>query len=334
MLSPSVVKRAISPVLPVVGTGLFLSLLVTGCFSAPPILTTHLRAPHNWSIGILRGTTLDSLEESPECANPVFTKRDVVGPESEFVADPFLIKEGSRWNLFFELFNKLTNKGEIGLAQSADLCSWQYKGVVLAEPFHLSFPFVFKVGASYYMVPESRQASAIRLYQAKSFPNEWVFKRELLSGQYSDPTPVFFNGRWWIFANQAPYTLMIFSSPTLRGPFIPHPLNPIYRDDPSKARPAGRPVVVDGHLIRFVQDNRHGYGKRVRAMRVTRLTTTEFDEEALSSEPLLTGSGVGWNSFGMHHISPVQLPNLSWVVAVDGNQVDGNQVDGNQVASP
>ena len=323
MLITSVVKRAISPLLPLVGTGVISSVLLAGCFCAQPVELESPRAPSNWSIGILKGATLHALEERPECTNPIFTKHDVIAPESEFVADPFLIKEGSRWHLFFELFNKLTNKGEIGLAQSEDLCSWQYQGVVLAEPFHLSFPFVFKVGTNYYMVPESRQAGAIRLYQAKSFPNDWAFKRELLTGQYSDPTAVFFNGRWWIFTNQAPYTLMIFSSPTLRGPFTPHPQNPIYRDDPSKARPAGKPVVIDGDLIRFVQDNREGYGKRVRAMKVTRLTTTEFKEQELSSEPLLTGSGSGWNGFGMHHISPVHLPNLSWVVAVDGNQEAG-----------
>jgi len=298
-------------------------LQLSGCLGVQSARQEHPRAPNNWSIGILRGLALDSLLESSQCPNPVFSNLDLIPSESDFVADPFLVREGGSWHLFFESFNKLTNKGEIGVAQSHNLCTWQYGGIVLAEPFHLSFPFVFKVGKSYYMVPESRQAGAIRLYEARSFPRAWVLKRELVVGNYSDPTPVFFKGRWWIFANQPPYSMMIFSSPALHGPFTPHPLNPIYRDDSSKARPAGKPVVIDGHLIRFVQDNREGYGKSVRAMQVRRLTTKEFHEEPLSPDPLLSGSGTGWNGFGMHHISPVHAPDRSWVAAVDGNREDG-----------
>ncbi len=302
--------------------GLCLALQLSGCTPVQPTSPERPRAPNNWSLGILKGEKLEALRESPECPNPVFSKRDMTTPESVFVADPFLVKDGKGWFLFFELFNQEANKGEIGLALSDDLCSWRYQGVVLSEQFHLSFPFVFKVGKTYYMVPESRQAGAIRLYRATSFPRKWAFERELIVGSYSDPTPVFFNARWWIFANQSPYALVIFSSPSLRGPFVQHPQSPLYIDDPSKARPAGRPVVTDGQLVRFVQDNREGYGKRVRAMKVTRLTSKYFAEQVRPPDPLLAESDGGWNSFGMHHIAPVRLLDGSWVAAVDGNSKD------------
>jgi hypothetical protein len=170
------------------------------------------------------------------------------------------------------------------------------------------------------MIPESKQAGAIRLYRATAFPKRWEFERELVVGAYSDPTPVRFQGRWWIFANQSPYALAVFSSERFKGPYVLHPQSPMYRDDSGRARPAGRPVVVDGKLVRFVQDNREGYGKRVRALRVQRLTVESLREEVLAPDPLLAGSSVGWNGVGMHHISPVQMPDGSWVAAVDGNR--------------
>ncbi len=300
-------------------TSFFSCMHILGCSVEPSVTPTRPRVPNNWSIGILRGAALEGLHSSQVCPNPVLTKKDIDIPESVFVADPFLVREAGEWFLFFELFNKLANKGEIGLATSTDLCSWRYKGVVLAEAFHLSFPYVFKVRNSYYMVPESRQSGAIRLYKATSFPSAWRFERELVVGNYSDPTPVYFDGRWWIFANLSPYTLAIFSSKSLKSPFVQHPQSPMYQEDLSKARPAGRPVLANGKLVRFVQDNREGYGKRVRAMRVNQLDLKNFSEEPLLPDPLLRESGQGWNSFGMHHISPVRLPNGSWVAAVDGN---------------
>jgi hypothetical protein len=35
-------------------------------------------------------------------------------------------------------------EGEIGLATSEDGLKWDYKQVVLNEPFHLSYPYVFE----------------------------------------------------------------------------------------------------------------------------------------------------------------------------------------------
>jgi hypothetical protein len=294
--------------------------LVAGCNYRPEPRVQVERAPRNWTVGIVRGPTLDSLREDPRCPNPRIIPQNIAFPQTDFVADPFLVREGKRWLLFFELFNVATGKGEIGLAESDTLCDWRFKGVVLREPFHLSYPAVMKVDKEHFMIPESRQAGAVRLYRATKFPTEWKFERELVRGNYSDATPLWFNSRWWLFANRAPYTLTIFSAPSLRSKFTEHPMSPRYEDDASLARPGGMPVVSNTKLIRFVQDNRGGYGKRVRALEVRALTTTSFEERPSAPDPLLEGDGSGWNSYGMHHISPVQLPDGSWVAAVDGNR--------------
>jgi hypothetical protein len=316
------------------------------------------RAPANWSIGIVHGAELSLLSERRGCPNPRLTKNDL-SPKStstetrqqhrgtqgfvlkahqitplkvstaikdpletrsiDFVADPFLVREGQKWYLFFELFNKDAAKGEIGVAESFDLCEWRYRGVALSESFHLSYPNVFKSGDQYFMLPESKQAGEIRLYRAEAFPTRWKLDTVLVRGEYTDPTPLRYRGRWWIFANRSPYALFIFSAPSLRGRYVSHPANPIFDGDPSRARPAGPIVISQGEPLRFVQDNRQGYGKRVRMVRIKKLSLDEYEERLEQPDPLLKEAEQGWNSFGMHHLSAIQRHDGSWVAAVDGN---------------
>lgn len=281
--------------------------------------SAKVRAPKNWSIGILRGQRLSSLKEMPLCPNPRLTRDDVAEPHSEFVADPFLIKHDGEWYLFFESFSSATQRGEIAWAQSTDLCRWRYRGIALSADVHLSYPYVFRHEGNIYMVPESRQAGLVQIYRAERFPDRWRPDRVLIRGEYSDASVVRYRGRWWIFANQAPYGLAIFSAKNLSDKFVQHPYTPIYLGDPSRSRPAGRVLIIDGALYRFVQDNTAGYGRRVRLLRVIELTPESFREQIVKPDPLLQGSGAGWNGFGMHHVSAESLSDGTWVAAVDGN---------------
>jgi len=294
-------------------------LFATSCAPAASPTSKEPRTPKNWSIGLMSAASLSTLKDIPDCPNPRITRTNVSSPPSDFVADPFLVKDGDLWHVFFELFNKTRDRGEIGVATSKDLCEWSYRGVVLSEPFHLSYPYVFKVNKDYYMVPESRQNREIRLYKATKFPNSWRMERVLKRGNYSDPSLVFYKNRWWIFANLAPYGLAVFSSPSLDRKFIEHKQSPLYLGDSSRARPAGRILNIDGELYRFVQDNRGGYGRSVRMFRVIVLNKNEIKEEIVLPDPILSGTGSGWNGFGMHHISPERLADGTWVAAVDGN---------------
>lgn len=288
-------------------------------FTVRDVAADPSRAPNAWSIGLATGETPARLKERSEPPNPAFTHRDIASPPTSFVADPFLIKEEDRWNLFFELFNTESNRGEIGVAESLDLKRWRFLRVILAEPFHLSYPFVFKENGTYYMIPESKEADAIRLYRATRYPLEWEFHKVLIEGAFVDPSPVFFNGRWWLFAGHDGYALSLFYADTFQGPWVKHPQSPIYRDNPTLARPAGRPVVVDGNLMRFVQDNQGGYGKRVRVMVVDEITPESFKERLESPSPLFTAHGTHWARNGMHHVAPLQGEDGEWIAAIDGS---------------
>ena len=115
-----------------------------------------------WSIGIYTGESPFNLAPPENINNPVLTARDVTDVTAEFVADPFMVKEGSSWYMFFEVWNSWDRQGDIGLAVSSDGVNWAYKQIVLNEAFHLSYPYVFKWKNEYYMIPETYQASSVR----------------------------------------------------------------------------------------------------------------------------------------------------------------------------
>ncbi|NDC37294.1 MAG: hypothetical protein EBZ48_04495 [Proteobacteria bacterium] len=277
--------------------------------------------PHLWSVGILEGPDLLHMEQATQLRRPAFTAADIHSPPTAFVADPFLVKNGDGYLLFFEMMNKLSGRGEIGVAESADGKSWKYMQQVLVEPFHLSYPLVFEEGGQHYMIPESRAVRQVRLYKATDYPTAWKFERVLFEGNYADSSIVKYQDRWWMFTGLAPYSLAIWHSDTLTGRWVEHKESPFYRRDSSRTRPGGRPLVIDGKLIRFSQDNRGGYGKRLRAFQVDILTPTEFVERPLAPDPLFEPTGNGWRFNGMHHFAPVQRADGSWIAAVDGNGI-------------
>jgi beta-xylosidase len=259
--------------------------------------------PDAWSIAIYRGPS--PLALAPTGA--VITAADVTDVDAAAAADPFLLRRNGRWFLFFEVIPRANHRGGvIALAESNDAVHWRYRGVVLREPFHLSYPHVFESDGATYMTPEN--ANGVRLYRCSSFPNTWTYESDLLSIGAADPTPFRVDGRWWMFVCTPPYTLRLFFSESLTGPYREHPSSPITRDD-TCARPAGRVVMHDGALLRFAQVGRPAYGSAVRAFRITELTSSSYREEEASTSPVLTNG---------HHIDAQRLEDGSWIAAVDG----------------
>ena len=260
-----------------------------------------------------------AMSEHPEYRNPRFTAADIPDSRVTSVADPFLVEQNGHWFLFFEMFDLETQRGEIGLAQSEDALHWTYSGPVLKEPFHLSYPFVCKDGDDYYMVPESRAVREVRLYRAVKFPMEWALDRVLFCGRYVDTSIIAFKGKWWAFATRHPYTMEIWYSDELSGPWKPHALNPICFFDKSRARSGGRPVVLGNKVLRFVQDSRGGYGRSLRAYLVDVLDVDRFEEHPVEPDPLLSPMGSTWARNGMHHFAPVPTSTGKWFASVDGS---------------
>ncbi|MEO8324214.1 MAG: hypothetical protein ABI618_00075, partial [Nitrospirota bacterium] len=119
-----------------------------------------------WSIGVYTGSTPFELTDPEDISNPVLTAKDVKDIDAKFVADPFMAIKDGRFYLFFEVLNRANNQGDIGYAESEDGKKWEYKKILIDEPFHLSYPYVFEWENNDYLILESHEDLSIRLYRA------------------------------------------------------------------------------------------------------------------------------------------------------------------------
>jgi len=271
-----------------------------------------------WSVGMCAGTSPFVLDCSAG-DNPVLTARDVTDMRAAFVADPFMIHDVDRYFMFFEVMDSTTGRARIGLATSTTGSAWEYRRIVLTEPFTLSYPYVFTWEGHYYMLPETHQANAVRLYRAAEFPDRWTFVRSLVAGRpLNDPSIVRVDNRWWLFAGERDDTLRLYHADSLTGPWVEHPRSPIVSGDPTRARPGGRLLQIGGRLFRMAQRDRPVYGSQVRVFEVEVLSTSDYKETERPESPILGATGRGWNKAGMHNVDFHQTAERRWLACVDG----------------
>ena len=259
--------------------------------------------PQIFSIGLYSGPSPFELSPHAGAANPIVTAETITDVPADFVADPFVVEHDGTWFLFFEVLVRGTYDGDIGLATSKDGMKWEYAGIVLDEPYHLSYPQVFEWQDRFYMIPESNRAGAIRLYEAKAFPAKWSFRCPLVIGRYVDPTVFRHQDRWWMFASDiSSATLHLFHAEKLEGPWIEHVKSPVVEANGHTARCAGRVLEHEGRLLRFAQDCDPVYGQGVRVLEITELSTESYQEREIDDNLLCKGD-CDWNAGGMHHVS-------------------------------
>ena len=98
-------------------------------------------------------------------------KRSNTDVAALFVADPFLVpyfydsqrnivlerakgttRQAASWVMFTEILDANDQKGKIGVHVSHDnLATFSFKGIVIEEPWHLSFPYVVPYKNEFYM---------------------------------------------------------------------------------------------------------------------------------------------------------------------------------------
>lgn len=232
-----------------------------------------------------------------------------------FRADPFGLWRDGKLHIFVEYFDYRDLTGKIELLVYDEGLDFIRREIVLQEPWHLSYPFVFEADGETWMLPEARQSGTLTLYRAADFPRAWEPAVRIDAAKNSvDGTLVFDRGRWWLFQaivrrGAAPMSdLRIFSAEKLRGPWRSHPLNPVL-SGLSNTRPAGTPQIREGGGVDLpVQDCSRTYGGAVRRLKIHRLDETRFDAETLPwLEPV---EAFGPYSHGLHTISaagPISL---------------------------
>lgn len=111
------------------------------------------------------------------CVRPYLSKekpfKSLLLHERYWYADPLGIDYNGKLFVFMEVFDKKVRKGYIGVSQVDKEGNMSTPEKVIEEQWHLSFPFVFKKGDSYYMIPESCKSEKLWLYKCKQFPLNW-----------------------------------------------------------------------------------------------------------------------------------------------------------------
>lgn len=289
-----------------------------GAMSQQSTAAGNNRATSLWTLGIYTGPSPLQLSPPAGVRNPILRGADVKDLKVDTLAHPFMLIEGSRYYLFFTAKDHKTDKSGIGLAESADGMSWEYKRIVVQEPFTLAHPFVFKSQNEYYMIPEAHTEKFVRLYRATHFPDKWQVEKDLLTGEtFISPALIRYKDLWWMFVSPSGNeTLRLFYATDFKGPWTEHPLSPIVRKDLRTARPGGRPFLLDGKLYRLGQDCYPTYGYQVRAFQITDISPKTYAEQMVET-PLVKATSQGWNGQAMHHIDAHQIGKDRWIAAVD-----------------
>lgn len=88
-------------------------------------------------------------------------------------ADPFLYEKDNKLYLFYEAFDLIELRGKEGYSVLKEDGSWTTPRIIIDEPYHLSFPYIFDYNGATYIMPEMSGDYSLKAYKAVSFPNTW-----------------------------------------------------------------------------------------------------------------------------------------------------------------
>lgn len=209
----------------------------------------------------------------------------IKNPSGFFLADPFVVNQGTKSYCFVEQYDNVANRGHISvfpITSSSDVPLTP----ILVEDFHMSFPFIFEYMGEHYMCPETSRIGEIRLYKATKFPYQWNFFATIMKCVSAADTMIFeMNGKWWMFTNIDRAGLgthnlelhIYFSDSPLSNSWKPHKLNPIYQDC-LKARNGGiLKDAIDTYRVSQIQGFSQ-YGEGIRINRIVVLNENEYSE--------------------------------------------------------
>lgn len=276
-----------------------------------------------------------ALEPHPDVANPVLTADDVADRSfARYVADPFVAVADGTYHLFFEVLYDADVSADIGHATSEDGLAWEYQGIVLNDPYHLAYPYVFQWDGEWYMTPDKATyrfngIPEFRIYRGAPFPSTWeLAERAVVNEHFGDPTPIPVDGTWYVWSIEQELvngTRLHYADSLRDGAWTEHPASPVATAARNR-RPAGRPVVTDDAVYLFVQDVARTYGDKVRCFEVTTLTEQAYGHREIDASPAIEATRrEGWNGDGMHHVdAALAYGGETNAVLVDGKDRSGN----------
>lgn len=193
-------------------------------------------------------------------------------------ADPFLFEKDGKTYLFAELFDRVKGRGVLGCCELTDTGAKKWK-VIIEEPFHLSYPFIFQRGDEIYLIPEAFKSGKIMLYKAVCFPHKWTKVRDLADMVAVDSTMVdTADGSYMItvrIANEVSELVVM----RLNEQMEMKDLRIVSQKEDPNVRPAGKVFTWKDQLIRPAQDCAKSYGYGLNLMRISALDEIRYAEE-------------------------------------------------------
>lgn len=206
-------------------------------------------------------------------------------PGKHFLADPFVASEGGGDYCFLEDYDYIAQKGHIAVYRLHDDRA-ECLGNALVEPFHLSFPYLFRYKSELYMCPETSRNRQIRMYKCLNFPLQWQLHTVLMDDVSAADTMLFeHDGRWWMLTNRdvaetgdyCTELSIYWADSPLSSRWTAHAANPVVIDA-AKGRNAG--LLFDAeHIYRVAQKQGfERYGKAFSINRIDCLNETTYRE--------------------------------------------------------
>lgn len=197
-------------------------------------------------------------------------------------ADPFLFTEKGILYLFVELFDKKEDRGKLGYAifDGEKFSDWK---MIISEPYHLSYPNIFKYKDDIYIIPESNESDTLYAYRAVNFPDKWEkIKNPILKDRkLVDTTFLDYNEQHLMFTydiadndNKKLYVYSIDESGNVKDY-----INDFISNDDSSARPGGNFFTYKDDIIRVSQDCTGDYGIGVVFSRIKQCSPECYEEE-------------------------------------------------------
>lgn len=249
-----------------------------------------------WSCVIYKDTNI--LEKMAKVCTP---SHKVVCGNRFWCADPFLIENGSETLLFTEIMDRNESRGKLGYARVDSESDIKIQKII-DFGCHTSYPDVFEINNTWYMIPETSARKTIELYRASNFPDSWEKICNLICNISAVDTTVFTKaGRLFIFIyepNGKENTLSIGEIDIDARSVIKKKVVKQYHD--RIGRPAGRIFYHQGRMIRPTQYGVNIYGEKIVFKEFTFDPNTFFYEEKDFSELLIHSIVDNSMAFGLH----------------------------------
>lgn len=198
--------------------------------------------------------------------------------QDQWVADPFLFEHQGQHYLFCEQYETELNRAGIGYYIFEDGVPVN-KGIVIRQPYHMSYPCIFSYNDTVYMIPETSANKTVELYRAVEFPDKWALDSVLMDNvRCVDST---------VFKEKEGLRLLTYEKRDKEWALICYALNmeektlqkcgeKIYKTN--VGRPAGNLLQTDKGLLRPAQDCSRKYGEALLIYQVDNLDKNGYEE--------------------------------------------------------